>query len=440
MKKERSHKLLIVAVVLILSLSITAGIVAWSAKNQRDRNIEHAGYILESEANKIQYSIDSRLMKLEILEMMVLDHNGGTASFENIAGRLYEGDPSLRSLQLAPGGNVTHVYPVEGNEEAYGDIFSDPDRWEEAEYARNTGNMTLAGPFELYQGGLGVVVRRPIYLEAEDGGKKFWGFAIAVMDVPEIFDKADLGELSREGYLYQITRLTEDGENQIIVENGKAMPSDAVESDIQVPGSVWTLSIVPEKGWLPWRDVFVMGGLGLVINLLIALTAYYFITAEGQKKTLKHLANTDPLTGLYNERFLGNALKKLGAEREPFGLLFLDLNKFKDINDTHGHDIGDKVLTSTAQRIQGCLSGDDMVFRVGGDEFSAIIIGEHSAAFYQTLLRQIQKAIEQPLDIDGMTLCFGISCGWARYPEDCQDIERLLKAADQKMYEQKHRL
>ena len=128
--------------------------------------------------------------------------------------------PLFAAYRWPPKGVVKYVYPVKGNEEAFGNLFTDPGRKEEAEYAKDTGNMTIAGPFELYQGGMGVVVRRPIFL-TQNNQKSFWGFAIAVMDVPEIFDKAGLQELKKEGYLYQISRIMEDGSKQLIAGSKK---------------------------------------------------------------------------------------------------------------------------------------------------------------------------------------------------------------------------
>lgn len=82
-----------------------------------------------------------------------------------MAKELYNDDKAFRSIQLPPDGNIKYVYPLEGNEEAFGDLFSDPDRKTEAEYARDSGETTMAGPYELYQSGLGIVVRQPIYIE-----------------------------------------------------------------------------------------------------------------------------------------------------------------------------------------------------------------------------------------------------------------------------------
>lgn len=120
-----------------------------------------------SEISKIQYAIDSRLLSAEIFEMIIVNNHGTITEFEMTAERLYENDPAIRCLQLAPDGIVTYVYPLEGNENAFGSLFDHPERRAEAEYARDTGKMTLSGPYELSQGGLGLVARKPIYLDNE---------------------------------------------------------------------------------------------------------------------------------------------------------------------------------------------------------------------------------------------------------------------------------
>lgn len=120
------------------------------------------------------------------MKLLIVDSNGNINDFDRVAHQLYNDDNTFRSIQLAPQGDVQYVYPLEGNEGAFGNIFEDPERATEAKKARDTGETTLAGPFELYQSGKGIVVRQPIYLE-ENGENNFWGFAIVVLNVPEIF-------------------------------------------------------------------------------------------------------------------------------------------------------------------------------------------------------------------------------------------------------------
>ena len=187
---------------------------------QKNSSMRNARYVLRGEISKLQYAIDSQLFTTKALEVIVTSNHGEVVNFDKAAESLYEKDASIRSLQLAPDGNVTYVYPLEGNEEAFGDLFSDPDRKTEAEYARDTGKMTLAGPYELSQGGMGIVARNPIYLTNEDGQKTFWGFSIVVLNVPEIFDEINLKALNGQGYKYKIWRIHPDtGKVQNIIQN-----------------------------------------------------------------------------------------------------------------------------------------------------------------------------------------------------------------------------
>ena len=422
----------------LLSLCISTLLLLRMTAAQKQTALEHGSYILESEANKIQYSIDSRLLKLEILEMIIVDNNGTIQNFDKIARQLYKDDPSLRSIQLAPGGIVSYVYPLEGNEDAFGDLFDDPDRREEAEYARDHRITTLAGPFELYQGGFGTVARRPVYLEDASGQEHFWGFCIAVMDVPEIFDKANLEILAKEGYSYKIWRNAPGSEEvQIIAESDGGQLREPIQRSVKVPGGTWTIGLAPKEGWVTKYYLIEKLALSLLIDSLITLTVWGFLLTEHQKQKLNILAHTDALTDLYNERHLSSSLKHLIHMDSPFGLLYLDLNKFKQVNDTYGHDVGDKLLVEVAHRIKSCIREQDLAFRIGGDEFASIILGDHTEDFYDALKNRIEQTVSQPFSDGDIHLIPQISAGYARYPQEQANMEELIKSADQKMYREK---
>lgn len=443
MKKNAKYKKHFIVFVFLIVFSISILIVCGFLTKQKQLSIEHGSYILSSETTKLQYSIDSRVLKLQILEMIIVANPNSVDQFDEIAAELYEDDPSIRSLQLAPNGVVSYVYPLEGNENAFDDLFNDPNRRKEAEYARDTGNMTIAGPFELYQGGIGVVVRRPIYLTDTDGSQNFWGFSIAVLDVPEIFDKAKLSDLEADGYLYQIWKYhqNDDGiiEKKYIAGSEMALPADAITNVIQVPGDMWYFTIIPQKGWISHAQILFLVGTALLIDLLFTLVIYYLARTIKQKQELDTLANTDPLTGLYNARYLSAVLKDMVQQKQQFVLFFLDLDKFKSINDTYGHDVGDKLLTTVAQRIRQCIRSTDYAFRIGGDEFSLIILDDGQEDTCQTLNHHLKEAIREPLEIESVTMQMNISSGYAVYPCDDEQVDKLMKIADQKMYLDKAR-
>lgn len=151
-----------------------------------------------------------------------------------------------------------------------------------------------------------------------------------------------------------------------------------------------------------------------------------------------YLANHDALTGLANRNLfmdrLSHAMARAHRCDARLALLFLDLDKFKQVNDTYGHGAGDQLLKMVGERICGCVREDDTVARLSGDEFVVILesIATHQGA--ATSAETINGKLAQPFLIDGETLNIGVSIGTAIYPDDSEDIEELIKIADEAMY------
>ena len=159
----------------------------------------------------------------------------------------------------------------------------------------------------------------------------------------------------------------------------------------------------------------------------------------GQKHELENLANTDGLTGLYNERYFNSILHKKELQKLPFILFYLDLDHFKSVNDTYGHDMGDKLLKEAANRLQSCIRSNDYAFRIGGDEFSLVVCTEFDESLCCRIKEQIQNRLCAPFDIDGKTLYIGSSCGYAAYPNDASTANEIRILADQRMYAEKEK-
>ena len=158
----------------------------------------------------------------------------------------------------------------------------------------------------------------------------------------------------------------------------------------------------------------------------------------GQKHELEKLANTDALTGLYNERYLSERLKRNGKLHKKFAMFYLDLDRFKPVNDTYGHDMGDRLLKAVSRRLCKCIRKTDYAFRIGGDEFSLIIEeGNINDEFCEMMVRRIKRVIDRPFNIEGRLLSVDTSCGYAIYPEHSQKIDEIRIMADHRMYEDK---
>lgn len=161
---------------------------------------------------------------------------------------------------------------------------------------------------------------------------------------------------------------------------------------------------------------------------------------EGEaRQQMEDLANTDGLTGLYNERYFDALLKENELNRTPFVLFYLDLDRFKPVNDRYGHDVGDQLLKEVASRLRGCVRESDAVFRIGGDEFALIVNGAVTEGFCKSRVEKIKAAIREPYRLKDAEVQVGTSCGCAVYPCDSDDVRAIRILADHRMYEDKQR-
>lgn len=153
---------------------------------------------------------------------------------------------------------------------------------------------------------------------------------------------------------------------------------------------------------------------------------------------------TDKLTGAGNRTALSSLLESLtsGSEKSPFTLFFIDLNRFKPLNDEYGHDNGDRALIEVRNRLESQLRSNDFLARFGGDEFVIITPGLHVSEVSDALQRRLQACIEQPLETlqgipENIEISVAAAIGYARWPEDGSNADELLKHADAAMYQNK---
>ena len=156
----------------------------------------------------------------------------------------------------------------------------------------------------------------------------------------------------------------------------------------------------------------------------------------GEQHLLQSLANTDGLTGLLNKRYFDRVLTVLEQHCQPFALFYMDLDRFKPVNDTYGHDVGDELLKGVAQRLQGCIRSRDYAFRIGGDEFALIVSADMDEEQRSRMAERIQAMLSAPIVIEEKVLSVGVSCGCACYPED-GDASQVRIKADSRMYAEK---
>ena len=158
---------------------------------------------------------------------------------------------------------------------------------------------------------------------------------------------------------------------------------------------------------------------------------------------LDHLAHHDQLTGLPNRLYLAAHLPDAITEAKDKGTLlaalFLDLDRFKHVNDSRGHETGDKLLKTVAQRIRSTMRSEDLVVRMGGDEFVVVMKDVKNTEKVHEAAERINRALSAPMVVDGRTLVTTVSIGVALYPRDGLDMGELLRHSDTAMYQAKDR-
>jgi diguanylate cyclase (GGDEF)-like protein len=160
------------------------------------------------------------------------------------------------------------------------------------------------------------------------------------------------------------------------------------------------------------------------------------------EQNLEHIAYYDALTGLPNRMLLIERLSKAMAEavqrRKKLAVVYLDLDGFKDVNDTYGHDIGDHLLRAIAQRMQHCLRQKDTLARLGGDEFVAILGDLDNHSTDELIVNRLLMAAAQPIQIGDIAIRVSASLGISLYPQaSSMNADQLLNQADQAMYQAK---
>ncbi|HRP97913.1 MAG TPA: CHASE domain-containing protein [Rhodocyclaceae bacterium] len=179
----------------------------------------------------------------------------------------------------------------------------------------------------------------------------------------------------------------------------------------------------------------------VLIGMMFVLVSWSFSITRARAVALERAATHDPLTGVPNRLMFGDLLERtirLSARyRHRFGLLFVDLDRFKEINDSCGHQIGDRVLVRAVRRMRACVRASDTLSRHGGDEFIVLLPEIASGEELDIVAEKIRRALEEPFDVDGRSLRISSSIGVVRYPDDGSDADTLLVHADAAMYRAK---
>lgn len=382
---------------------------------------------------RIKNEIAGGMEITQALEQVLISGNGQMNEFDTIAQNLMS--DSIESIQLAPGGVVTDIYPAEGNEAGKIDLLQDEDRGEISRYARDNRTAITQGPFELKQGGYGIAVRDPVYLKDQNGQEYFWGFTVAILRVPDIFSNA-LQALSGFGYEYSISKTEAPWmDTYNVVYQSEGPMTDPVSYDFSIGEDHWKMEVFPTAGWRNDGLLATVCGFLTAICLLLVVLLRVWLVAKAHKKEFQVLARTDALTKIYN-RYGFDELAEKRITKNPlthFVAALLDIDDFKQINDIYGHGCGDRALKSLADSMKAFFPSDVLLGRNGGDEF-CVLLPNCTAEEAGEELRQFTK-LPKTFSYLGKEHPFQISLGYAEYPAFASNLSQLMRCADAALYE-----
>ena len=362
--------------------------------------------------------------------------------------------------------SIVYLEPFAGrNLRAFGyDMYSEPVRRAAMEQARDMGLATLSGKVTLVQeaGGeiqSGFLMYLPVYRDAAPEAvlgqrrRNLEGWVYAPFRMGDfmrgLFDNLGVDvdiEIYDEGTLTAASRMFDANPEVQALSPGFRLRS---VSTIEAINHEWSVAMaalpVFEQSADTGRPQLILQA-GISISLLLALLMWIFLDDRARAlqaaSQAMQLALYDPLTGLPNRKLLDERLQQALAKARRNGghvaLLFIDLDKFKPVNDYYGHSYGDLLLKEVAQRLRGCVRESDTASRLGGDEFVALlpeVEGEHDVS---VVADKILHRLTAPYHIAGHTFNISASIGAAVYPQDGADGKSLTRSADLAMYDAKN--
>jgi len=413
-------------------------------EQQRDADLQRflalqelATYRARVEGHLSANLISVRTLRAEIALTPELDPR----RFERLVSELLTADLHTRHVAAAPDLVIRYIYPHEGNEAAMGLDYRDrPDQYASIQAAIKAGEIVIDGPVELVQGGQALIGRLPVY---ERGSGDFWGVISVVIYHERLFRDAGLTTSQR----WRVGLRGRDGEGRdgaVILGEARWWQQDPVTVPVDLPVGRWVLAAVPaEGGWKVPLSAYRWQWLaGTAMNMALAFLILGLLInrrrLQAALSTISYQVRFDNLTELPNRQYfmyqLGEAIHRSRREKRRFGLLFVDLDHFKEINDSLGHEAGDELLQAVGERVVGTLRGQDVVGRFGGDEFVVLIDDLADPVDAEIVAEKLLQALHPVISIQGHDVTIDASIGIAVYPEDGQSAGDLLKHADLAMY------
>ncbi|NER59659.1 EAL domain-containing protein [Pseudomonas sp. MAFF212428] len=445
--RTTAYRLLPVGFALIgISLAVALGRL--DVQRQESEVIANASARLSGVRASLEAELRVAFSETEgIAQLLSVDGQLSATHFHGMAREAIASVPYIRHIALAPDDVVADVYPLAGNQQILGiDYRQLPDQYPLLQQARDSERAVLAGPVQLVQGGRGLIYRRPVFINGHKGVRLYWGNVSIVADIDRLLREAGLGQ----DISFDLALRGGDGHGAagaVIWGPPQLFEQPSVTLNVDVPGGIWQLAATPRGGWPPMSlfasplFIFALTCTGL-FSLFVAQLNRSNRLIKQRNDELKHsqaqlqrLAHFDAVTGLPNRVLFGERLLHAVADpHRQLAVLVLDIDGFKQVNDSLGHPLGDLLLEQAAQRFKAVLGPDDTLCRLGGDEFAFLL--QRADAADQALARidGLLQCLHAPFALKGNAALVTGSIGIALHPQHGHSDEMLMRHADTAMY------
>lgn len=288
-KKDNTSKQIRIYCLVVGIISFFIVSVCGQLLNRNTVNEEkmRAAFTAETTVNRIKSQLNRYLDVSEFFQNIIgSGHQMDSKEFQALSQMISDDSQIIKAIELAPDGVVKDIYPLKGNEAAFGiDMLNNPARKHEANLAMKSGQYTIAGPYELNQGGLGSLLFEPIYITDKSGEKSFWGFSILVLDWNRFLEELELDKLTDASYCYQMWKKDgNSGKKTIIAQGGDAIHKGAVQISCKVPNDTWYFEIIPHTGWVTVKQQALVFLVAVSIAVLATAICYLMLHRKQREK------------------------------------------------------------------------------------------------------------------------------------------------------------
>ena len=288
-KKDNTSKQIRIYCLVVGIISFFIVSVCGQLLNRNTVNEEkmRAAFTAETTVNRIKSQLNRYLDVSEFFQNIIgSGHQMDSKEFQALSQMISDDSQIIKAIELAPDGVVKDIYPLKGNEAAFGiDMLNSPARKHEANLAMKSGQYTIAGPYELNQGGFGSLLFEPIYTTDKSGKKSFWGFLILVLDWNRFIEELELDKLADASYCYQMWKKDgNSGKKTIIAQGGDAIHKGAVQISCKVPNDTWYFEIIPHTGWVTVKQQALVFLVAVSIAVLATAICYLMLHRKQREK------------------------------------------------------------------------------------------------------------------------------------------------------------